>query len=302
MRIIPRFLKLSSGITARQYFDSAKRQVSNLVHAGNEIPNISIKPKEVSKITIKPHSPAQSVPTMKITRIDTTQVSAADILAEQNRAMIGQSSKTSSGLTIKAKGGRNPLYNEFDRLMNSENLSLEKAQEIERLFFANTDGVMLYCPSNSVEGAFTTSVMRIIEAVKEGTFSKEIKHILIGHGVGSSLAPRSWQMSGVSVKDGKCIEIFDFINKLKLPKNEPVLVLCCEDGIKSIPNRPGIGMQVDLGLSNLGGFDRRFNALMGPGKIVRSGENKICGHYTLIDKNSGGGLVYYDKGNKPDLS
>lgn len=255
---------------------------------------INIKPKEVPKITIKPHK-SHSAPARK----DVAQVSGADILAEQNKAMIGQ--RNSRRFTVKHITEANPLYGEFDRLMNHGRLNLEKAQEIERLFFKNTvleekgyTGINLYCPSNSVEGAFSSSLTRIIEAVNGGTFPKEIKHVLIGHGVGSSLTPRGWQMSGLSVKDGKVIEIYDFVNKLKLPKNEPVLVLCCEDGIKSVPGKPGVGMKVDLGLANLGSFDRNSHSLMGPGKIVRSGENEICGHYTLIDKNLGGGLVYYE--------
>lgn len=286
MKIISRLLKLPSGITVRQYFNKTERQTSNLVHTNNGVPKITIKPEETHRITIKQKETVQSMPPVK-------EVTGADILTEQNKAlMTNPDTRISSRLTIKDKGGRNPLYSEFDRLMNSWRLNLEKAQEIERLFFENT-GIKLYCPSNSVEGAFSSSVIRIMESVSDGTFPKEIKHILIGHGVGSSLTPRGWQMSGTSVKDGKVIEIYDFINNLKLPKNEPVLVLCCEDGIKSVTNKPGIGMKVDLGLSNLGEFDSRYHTLMGPGKIVRSGENKICGHFTLIDKNKGGGLVYY---------
>lgn len=287
MKIISRLLKLPSGITVRQYFNTTERQTSNRVHTNNGVPKITIKPEETHRITIKQKETVQSMPPVK-------EVTGADILAEQNKAlMTNPDTRISSRLTIKDKGGRNPLYSEFDRLMNSGRLNLEKAQEIERLFFENT-GIKLYCPSNSVEGAFSSSVIRIMESVSNGTFPKEIKHILIGHGIGSSLNPRGWQMSGTSVKDGKVIEIYDFINNLKLPKNEPVLVLCCEDGIKSVTNKPGIGMKVDLSLSNLGEFDSRYHALMGPGKIVRSGENKICGHFTLIDKNKGGGLVYYD--------
>lgn len=256
-------------------------------------PKITIKSKEAPKITIKTEEPVQSATAMKITKKDVTHVSGADILAEQNKAMIGQSIRTSNRVTIKGISGVNPLYCEFDRLMTNGPLNLEKAQEIERLFFENT-GIKLYCPSNDVSGAFSQSLKNIVEAVNNGTFPKEIKHILIGHGVGSSLTSRGWCMSGTSVKDGKIIEIYDYINKLKLPKNEPVLVLCCEDGITSVPNKPGIGMEVDLSLANLGGFDRHFKKLMGPGKIVRSGENRICGHFTLLNKNQGGGLVFYD--------
>lgn len=301
MKIIAKALKLPSGITVKQYFNTVEEQVSNLFRTGNEVPRITIKPKEVPKITIKPHEPCASAPAMKITRKDAAQASGADILAEQNKAMVRQSNKSSHRCTVKRVSEANPLYIEIDRLMNNGPMNLEKAQKLEKLFFESTvltekgyTGIKLYCPSNSVDGAFSSSLTRIIEAVNGGTFPKEIKHVLIGHGIGSSLTPRGWQMSGLSVKDGKAIEIYDFVNKLKLSKNEPVLVLCCEDGIKSVPGKPGVGMQVDLGLSNLGGFDPRFNALMGPGKIVRSGENEICGHYTLIDKNVGGGLVYYD--------
>lgn len=244
MRIIAKTFKIPSGITVKQYFNAVEEQVSNLFRTGNEVPRITIKPKEAPKITIKPHEPVHSAPAIK----DAAQVSGADILAEQNKAMIGD--RNSRRFTVKHTTEANPLYGEFNRLMNHGRLDLEKAQEIERLFFKNTvleekgyTGISLYCPSNSVEGAFSSSLTRIIEAVNNGTFPKEIKHVLIGHGIGSSLTPRGWQMSGLSVKDGKIIEIYDFINKLKLPKNEPVLVLCCEDGIKSVPNRLGVKEQ-----------------------------------------------------------
>lgn len=296
MRIIAKTFKVPSGVTVKQYFNTVEEQVASFFRNGNEVPRITIKPKEAPKITIKPKEPLHNTPARK----DSVQVSGADILAEQNKAMVRQSN-SSHRFTVKRVSEANPLYIEIDRLMNNGPMNLEKAQKLEKLFFENTvltekgyTGINLYCPSNSVEGAFSSSLTRIIEAVKGGTFPKEIKHVLIGHGIGSSLTPRGWQMSGISVNDGKIIEIYDFLNKLKLPKKEPVLVLCCEDGIKSVPGKPGVGMQVDLGLSNLGGFDPRSNALMGPGKIVRSGENEICGHYTLIDKNVGGGLVYYD--------
>ena len=303
MSIIAKFL-LSKGTTAKKYFYTAERQVSNLGHTASKATSATTKPQVTIKstsattkpqVTIKPKPQVtiKSKPAKNVTREGHTSVSGTDILAEQNKAIIEQSNGTLHRFTIGRISEVNPLYKQFKELMNEGQLNLEKAQAIEKLFFENT-GIKLYCPSNSVEGAFVSSVIGIIDAVNDGTFPKEIKHILIGHGVGSSLNPRTWKMSGISVKDGKDIEIFDFVNKLKLPKNEPVLVLCCEDGKKSVPNRPGIGMQVDLCLSNLGGFDRVSRALMGPGKIVRSGENKICGHYTLIDKSAGGGLVYYD--------
>ena len=287
MRIIAKTFKLPSGITVKHYFKTVEEQVSNLLHSGNDVPKITIKPKEVPKITIKPHEPVQSSSTMKITRKDTAQVSGADILAEQNKAMIN--TRTASGFTIKSNSGitrETALDAEYNRLatgINGTN-TLDNVNRLKSLFEQDT-GLILHCPANRTN-LFGMALSAISKDVKQGIFPKDIKHVLIGHGMGSSLPSKTgiigWELEDRSFAGGKPVNIFEYINK-NIPKGEKVLVCSCEEGA-TIANRAGIGRHVELSLS----------VPTEPAKIVRAGENKIIGHYTSYDsKFPETGVVYY---------
>ena len=52
-----------------------------------------------------------------------------------------------------------------------------------------------------------------------------------------------------------------------------MLVCSCESPIGQIAGKPGIGNEVQVSLDDL----------TAPGKVVRSGIDKIIGHYTISD-------------------
>ena len=57
---------------------------------------------------------------------------------------------------------------------------------------------------------------------------------------------------------------------------------CCEQGGRRVLGKPAYGREVELDLDII-----RTNR--GPAKIVRAGEEELCGHYSIND-----GLVLYD--------
>ena len=230
---------------------------------------------DTTKVIVKQEAPK---PKFKINpKFPEKEISGYDILAEQNKATL---------LNFRPKHCKNPHLVRCERLLNEGSMTIEKAEELSKEFFNDT-GLILHCPSNSNSGAFNQTLASISEAIHNGTFPKEIKHVVIGHGVGNSLIKNSWQMSGTSLKDGKPIYIFDFLRNT-IKNGEDVLVCCCETAQRSVAGKPGIGHRVDLSLTNIGCYTSGIG-FTGPAKIVKAGEDKISGHYTI-----NGGLVRYE--------
>jgi hypothetical protein len=204
----------------------------------------------------------------------------ANILAEQNRAMVTRPIRIGS----RSGGYISPYADDYNRLCNSgrwaHQMTPEKAAELQQKFFDET-GLILHIPSSST-GNFNTALNAICTEVNKGTFPKDIKHVIIGHGSGSSQA-KTWFLEGQGLKDGKTVEIFPYINA-NIPKGEKVLVTSCESPCGIIPGKPGIGGEVQLNLA----------CIDSPGKIVRSGNDKIIGHYTTQE-----GLRHYEIYIKP---
>ena len=199
----------------------------------------------------------------------------ANILAEQNRTLIStrqqaQAPRTSNPIRIRNTSGAyiSPHTSDYQRLC-SPNMTLAQAEELSRLFYEDT-GLILHCPTERTH-LFSIALDSIYTAVKQGKFPKDIKHVLIGHGMGSSQA-KTWAMEGLSLKNKEIVEIFPYINKT-IPKGEKVLVCSCESPIGQIASKPGIGNEVQLSLGDLSA----------PGKVVRSGIDRIIGHYTITD-------------------
>ena len=227
------------------------------------------------KMTIKP----------SVAQITFEEGTGANILAEQNRAIINSNRSTihSPRITPIPASYKNPYAEDFNRLCNTGEwgfqMTLEKARELQQKFFEET-GLILHVPASST-GRFDNTLNNICFAVHEGNFPKDIKHVLIGHGIGSASA-KTWILEGKGLKDGSTIEILPYINA-NIPHGEKVLVTSCEQGTK-IANKPGIGDEVQLSLGDVSA----------PGKVVRSGTDRIIGHYTIT-----GGYVPYEMYIKP---
>lgn len=235
-------------------------------------PSIDIKSvSKPNKITIK--TPAQQTFEEGV---------GANILAEQNRAMVTRP------IRINSRGGGyiSPYANDYNRLCNSGNwayqMTPEKAAELQQKFF-NETGLILHIPSSST-GRFDIALNSICSEVNKGTFPKDIKHVLIGHGSGSSQA-KTWFLEGQGLRDGKTVEIFPYINA-NIPKGEKVLVTSCESPCGKVFGKPGIGDEVQLSLA----------CIESPGKVVRSGTDRIIGHYTTQE-----GFKPYEIYIKPNI-
>lgn len=265
----------------RQAIKAGKNRALGLV---DDVASAATKPqitiKEKPEVTIKSVTPASS-----------RQVSGADILAEQNRTMLVNHRNTSSQVNnvgvnpvsnpervnIKGVSAQPEFTRKFAELCNKNHgvITPEDIVELQKVFKAETE-LTLHCFGNVRD--FNKTLSAIADEVKKGNFPKEIKHIMIGHGSGN-VATKNWVTS-----EGSVLKYINTNNKME--KGDLVLVVCCEDGLGAW-NRdfPGRGLPVEL--VPCGRF--KNDAGRGPAKIVRRGEEIICGDYSLTD-----GLKLYD--------
>lgn len=269
----------------RKIVQEAKPLIRIIKKEAEEVATSSIKivPKAQAprpKMTIKP----------SVAQTTFEEGLGTNIIAEQNRAMVNarqqvQTLRTTNTIRIGRPTSQaciSPHASDYQRLC-SPHMTLTEAEELSRLFYEDT-GLILHCPTNRTH-LFSIALNSIYSAVKQGTFPKDIKHVLIGHGMGSSKA-KTWAMEGLSLKNGEVVEVIPYINK-SIPKGEKVLVCSCESrGLGQIAGKPGIGNEVELSLECEGE----------PGKVVRSGIDRIIGHYTLT-----GGYVPYEMYIKPKV-
>lgn len=96
---------------------------------------------------------------------------------------------------------------------------------------------------------------------KHSWLPNDIKHIVLGHGYGSSIEG-SWSFNG----DYEVYGVFNYINN-NIPKGEKAIVMCCE-AYGKVPNKNAIGTLV-----------RGCGTQKEPAKIVISGNNKIIGEF-----------------------
>lgn len=263
---------------AKPLFTIIKKEAEEVATSSIKIVPKAKAPKP--KITIKP----------SVAQTTFEEGVGANIVAEQNRAMINarqqvQNPRATNTMRIgrrTSQGFTSPHSSDYQRLC-SPHMTLAEAEELSRLFYEDT-GLILHCPTGRTH-LFSIALDSIYSAVKQGTFPKDIKHVLIGHGMGSSKA-KTWAMEGLSLKNGEIVEVFPYINKT-IPKGEKVLVCSCESrGLGQIAGKPGIGDEVELSLDVEGN----------PGKVVRSGIDRIIGHYTQT-----GGFVPYEMYIKPKV-
>ena len=147
------------------------------------------------------------------------------------------------------EGHRYNLYNRTPSELKAECDAFKKAT-----------GAELHVPDTMNSQNFGEACITLERAAKDGNFPKDIKHVLVGHGYGSSI-DGTWSMAG---RGGN---VFNYINgNSSIKPGEKVLVLCCESGTK-VPGRNGIGDKVILSLTDG----------LHPGKIVVAGQNKVAG-------------------------
>lgn len=135
--------------------------------------------------------------------------------------------------------------------------------------FKKATGAELHVPDTMASDLFGEACITLERAAKDGNFPKDIKHVLVGHGYGSSV-DGTWSIIG---RGGN---VFKYINSnSSIKPGERVLVLCCESGTK-VPGRNAVGDKVILSLTDG----------LPPGKIVIAGQNKVAGQLyypSLID-------------------
>lgn len=176
----------------------------------------------------------------------------------------------------------NSLYQDLKGLFKPDKLGNEfrKAMwkgtqpEIDRAInlFKNETGINMHMLDKTQAYCFGDFANVLLRDIKNNKFPKDIKHIVFGHGLGTSI-----------LKDGKDswhaafkpeIKIFDFIEQ-NIPKGEKVLVNCCEGTPKNLKHllpkdKPAIGYTT---------YTDASSTYYHPLKIVESGKSEIIGGY-----------------------
>ena len=172
-----------------------------------------------------------------------------------------------TGNTTKSTGHK-MQFGEVRNPQNIHNYNLynrtpeELKQECDR--FKQITEAELHVPDTMASEYFGVACSTLERCAKDGNFPADIKHVLVGHGYGSSVRG-DWNIIG---RGGN---VYNYINHSPSIKNgEKVLVLCCESGEK-VAKRNAIGDYVQLSL-----IDE-----LHPGKIVIAGENKVAGEFYI---------------------
>lgn len=194
--------------------------------------------KNTGTVVLRKTSTSAQVPKITIKR----KTNGLDLLSEQNRMLVNDT-----------RLNRTSLPKVYRYTLNTSKLQ----RECE--YFEQITGAKLHVPSaQAVDYKFANACTLLENMAREGNFPKDIKHVLIGHGMGSSVNG-DWQI----INGGGYVH--NYINR-NIQKGEKVLVLSCENGSK-VSGKYGIGDEVELSLMNMNK----------PAKIVESGKNEIIG-------------------------
>ncbi len=172
----------------------------------------------------------------------------------------------------------NPYTGHRYRLYNRTPQDLKKECDAFKL----ATGAELHVPSTMASDLFGDACIVLERAAKDGNFPKNIKHVLVGHGYGSSVNG-DWNI----INGGG--NVLNYIaNNPNIKEGEKVLVLCCES-YGTVRGRNGIGGKVILSLTDS----------LHPAKIVVKGQNKIGGELyfprLLEDNTKPSVYMYSDK-------
>lgn len=159
--------------------------------------------------------------------------------------------------TIKSIFKREPIKKELYKKNVENAAALFKEKTGLKLHVACTDDIW----------SFAMTPEKVIKYIDKGQFPKELKHLVLGHGTGSTLND-TWVVSGTNEK------VFEYV-KNNVPKGEKALVCCCEETPKNLSyllpkDKPGIGRVVHTELCTK----------RGPAKIVESGKDEIIGSFS----------------------
>ncbi len=257
IKIISKYFTLPCGAKATQHFK----------------PKITIKPK-TTNTTERANVSEQVSRPVTIRRHD--EMTGLDLLAEQNRVLLNNS---------QYRGRNLPQVYKYT-FGNPGITSLQLSRECQ--YFQNITGAELHIPSlQAVDYKFAEACSLLERCAREGNFPKNIKHVIVGHGMGSSING-DWQI----INGGGYV--LNYINR-NIPKGEKVLVLSCEKGAK-FSGKYGIGDEVELSLMNMNK----------PAKIVESGKNEIIGDLyfppRLINQDIFKPCVTYYDVSKPQMT
>ena len=172
----------------------------------------------------------------------------------------------------------NPYTGHRYRLYNRTPQDLKKECDAFKL----ATGAELHVPSTMASDLFGDACIVLERAAKDGNFPKDIKHVLVGHGYGSSVNG-DWNI----INGGG--NVLNYIaNNPNIKEGEKVLVLCCES-YGTVRGRNGVGGKVILSLTDS----------LHPAKIVVKGQNKIGGELyfprLLEDNTKPSVYMYSDK-------
>lgn len=163
----------------------------------------------------------------------------------------------------------NKLGKDFKNAMWSDS-----QPEIDKVLnqFKQETGINMHLVDKTQAYCFEDFANVLLRDINNGNFPKDIKHIVFGHGMGTSVlkdGKDSWR-SAFNPK----IKIFDFIEQ-NIPEGEKVLVNCCETTPKQYKHllpkdKPAIGYPT---------YTDASSSYYHPLKIVESGKSQIIGAY-----------------------
>ena len=153
---------------------------------------------------------------------------------------------------------------EIRKILDKQNITAEDLRSIEAIFKKHT-GIELHCADSYNIKDFISFFMETMRYNNYQNLGPDIRHIVIGHGIGNVEGGIRWQF------EGNHIGVFDYINS-HIPRGEKVLAVVCSS--KPL-DRPDL----------LGAVTANLRDPEKPGKIIVSGENKIIGTTTLLKPN-----------------
>lgn len=206
----------------------------------------------------------------KIQATEVKQVShnadGLNILAEQNRAFVVNGKKSSFSFgTLQGTTQLQALTKRINPIGKTPQKLIDDIAKV----FQDTTGIKLHCPTNANLSEFGDTINEVEQLFLKGLMPKDIKHLVIGHGGGSSING-SWNFIYSGSKNDK---VFSYINS-NIPKGELALVATCEENFIPALRSEALAS----GYNAIG--DTCITSLIEtthPGKIVESGKNVIIG-------------------------
>lgn len=218
-------------------------------------PNNGTKPNNTTPKPINTNT-TTSTPSKPQTTTSNNVENTSSTIANTNKPNNGSQSTN----RLNFRTGNNPHNIHRYNLYNRTPEELKK----ECKHFKDLTGAELHVPDTMASENFGTACSTLEWCAKDGNFPKDIKHVLVGHGYGSSV-DGTWSITG---KGGN---VFDYIaTNPMIEPGDKILVLCCESG-KKIAGQNAVGDSVILSLTDS----------LHPAKVVVAGNNKVAGEFYI---------------------